>query len=191
MASPAINVATNATLNVNGAGGLTLAFGQTVAGSGTVVGNVADGAGSTSINPGPGPGPLTVNGNLDLNGGGALNFELGSSTTAGSGINDLIVVTGQLNLAGATTLNLTGTPVVGAYTLFQYGSLAGGLANLTTPPGFALNNNTSAKTIELVVTHVPASLTWRGDGALNSWDLAPRPLDSGRRRTSSSSPGTV
>jgi fibronectin-binding autotransporter adhesin len=169
--SPVITVASNATLNVSGPG-LALAFGQTLAGSGTVIGNVSDGTGSSGINPGgAGFGTLTINGGLALNGSGALNFNLSGSFTVGNGVNDLLVVSGQLNLAGATTLNVLGTPATGTYTLIQYGSFAGDLANLTPPPGFTLNNNTTAKTIELVAAHLPVNLTWRGDGAANLWDV--------------------
>jgi fibronectin-binding autotransporter adhesin len=173
--SPVITVASNATLNVSGPG-LALAFGQTLAGSGTVIGNVSDGTGSSGINPGgTGFGTLTINGGLALNGSGALNFNLSGSFTVGNGVNDLLIVSGALNLAGPTTLNVLGTPATGTYTLIQYGSFAGDLANVTPPPGFTLNNNTAAKTIELVAAHIPVNLTWRGDGAANLWDLGTTP----------------
>jgi fibronectin-binding autotransporter adhesin len=169
--SPVVTVASNATLNASGPG-LSLAFGQTLAGSGTVVGNVSDGNGATAINPGgASAGTLTINGGLALNGSGTLNFNLTGDFTVGDGVNDLLVVSGQLNLAGATTLNILGTPATGTYTLIQYGSFAGDLANLTAPPGFTLNNNTTAKTIELISAHVPVDLTWRGDGIFNTWDV--------------------
>jgi fibronectin-binding autotransporter adhesin len=169
-----ITVLSGATLNVSGlAGGLTLASGQTLAGNGAIVGSVTD-TGGAIIAPGTSAGTLAVSGNLTLNGGGTLNYELNNITTTGSGVNDLIAVAGNLDLAGPTTLNLTylsGSPAVGTYTLIQYGSFSGNLANLTPPPGFALNNNTLAQTIELLVTHSPATLTWRGDDTANSWDI--------------------
>lgn len=172
LSSPVITVASNATLNVSGPGSLALNFGQTLAGGGTVIGNVTDGGGSTAISPGTSAGTLTINGNLDLNGGTTLNFELSPAGTVGSGVNDLIAVSGQLNFAGATTLNILGAPGSGVtYTLFQYGSFAGSLTNVTVPPGFALTNNTAAKTIELISQHIAANLTWRGDGTANLWDL--------------------
>lgn len=173
LASPVVTVASNATLNVASVGGITLNFGQTLAGGGSVVGNVTDGNGSTVINPGgTGAGTLSINGNLALAGGSTLNFELTPAGTVGSGVNDLIAVSGQLNLSGATVLNVLGAPGSGVtYTLFQYGSFAGSLANLTIPPGFILTNNTAAKTIELISAHVAANLTWRGDGTANLWDL--------------------
>jgi fibronectin-binding autotransporter adhesin len=174
LSSPVITVASNATLNTSGLG-LALAFGQTLAGSGTVVGNVTDGGGSTAIVPGPGAGTLTINGNLALSGGTTLNFELTPTPTVGSGVNDLIVVTGELsfgNTSGTSALNLIGSTGSGVtYTLFQYNSFSGDLANVTVPPGFVLTNNTANKTIQLIASHTPANLTWRGDGLLNAWDV--------------------
>src|SRR6478736_3469638 len=69
VSSPTITVASNATLDVT-ATGYSLASAQTLAGSGTIVGNVTDGAGSTIISPGvAGAGTLTISGNLALVGG--------------------------------------------------------------------------------------------------------------------------
>jgi fibronectin-binding autotransporter adhesin len=179
--SPGLTVASNAILNVsgfsdNGTPGLVLNLGQTLSGAGTVTGNVSDGAATgTIINPGTGAGTLTINGNLDLAGGGVLNFDLTPTPTVGSGVNDLIVVNGQLNfgnLAGATTLNLIGSTGSGVtYTLFQYTSFSGSIANITVAPGYQLTNNTATKTIDLIASHIPANLTWRGDGAGNAWDI--------------------
>jgi autotransporter-associated beta strand protein len=167
-----ITVSAGATLNVSAlSGGLTLNYGATLGGSGSVTGSITDN--NNIISPGASAGTLTVSGGLTLNGGSTLNFELSDTTTVGSGVNDLIVVGGVLNLAGPTTLNLTylnGAPAVGTYTLIQYGSFSGSLANLTAPLGFTLTNNTAVNAIQLLVTHPPATLTWRGDGVLNSWD---------------------
>jgi len=187
--SPVITVASNAFLDVgsfsdNGVSGLVLNFGQTLAGSGTIVGNVSDGgATSTTISPGSSAGTLTINGNLTLLGGGALSFELGPIPTVGGGTNDLITVNGVLtfgNTAGNTTLNIigvTGSSVT--YTLFQYNTFSGSLANVTVPPGYTLTNNTANKTIQLISSHVPANLTWVGDGSANVWDIGVTPNWSG------------
>jgi autotransporter-associated beta strand protein len=172
LSSPTVTVATNATLDVS-ATGLTMAFGQTLAGNGTIAGAVNDGGGSTVINPGVGgAGTLTFAGNLSLTGGSTINFDLTPTPTTGSGVNDLIVVGGQLNISGATTFNLVGSTGSGVtYTLIQYNSFSGDLANVTIPAGFVLTNNTANKTIQLIASHVPANLTWRGDGAGNAWDI--------------------
>ncbi len=164
-----INVSSNGTLNV-ASSGFNLNGAQILTGSGTVVGAVTDSYGST-IDPGNGIGTLTINGSLNLSGNGAISFQLSPDTTPGAGMNDLVVVTGQLNVTGPTTLNLLGSPATGTYTLFQYGSFSGSTANLVVPPGYSINNNTTAKTIELIVTHVPVALTWQGDDSANVWDL--------------------
>jgi autotransporter-associated beta strand protein len=167
-----ITILAGATFNPSAAGVLTLNSGQTLAGSGTVIGNVSATSGST-ISPGTSAGTLTVNGNLTL-GGGGLNFELSDVTTAGSGVNDEIIVSGNLDISVPTTISislLTGSPGIGTYTLFAYNTFSGSAANLSVPPGFVVTNNTVAKTIGLIVTHVPAALTWLGDGGGNLWDI--------------------
>ncbi len=175
--SPSITIASNAVLDMSAVGGLSLNPNQILASAGGIIGSVTDNS-STILYPGGSGtfGTLTVNGDLTLNGGGGVSFDLTGNTTPGGGTNDLVVVTGTLDLAGPTTaIQINGIPVAGTYTLFQYGALSGSLANLSVPVGYALNNNTTAKTIELVVTHVPASLTWVGDGSANIWDLGTTP----------------
>jgi len=167
--STSITLATSTAI-LNVAGGLAMAGNQTLGGSGTVTGGVTDNSGVLILPGGNATGTLTVNGNLSLNGGATLAFNLSTNTTPGGGTNDLVVVTGTLNIAGATTINLIGVPSTGTYTLLRYGTFAGSLANLSAPNGYALVNNTSAKTIELQATHVPVSLVWVGDGANNFWD---------------------
>jgi len=146
---------------------------QSLSGTGTVNGNVSDYPGTTIAAATTGAGTLTVNGNLSLNGSGSLNFNLASVTTAGAGVNDLIAVTGNLNISGPTTLNvslLNGAPGLGTYTLFTYNTFSGSVTDITVPLGFSIVNDPVGKTIGLVVTHVPASLVWQGDGSANVWD---------------------
>ncbi|HEY1790192.1 MAG TPA: autotransporter-associated beta strand repeat-containing protein, partial [Verrucomicrobiae bacterium] len=177
-ASTNINVASGAILNVSGLGSglFTLSSVQSLSGIGTVQGNVADNSGTMILPGGNGTiGTLTVSGNLTLggNGRGIVSLDLTTNTTAGGIYNDLVVVGGALNVAGPTTVNLNyldGLPSIGAYTLFQYTSFSGNVANLIVPPGFAVVNNTSANAIQLLVTHVPGNLTWKGDGTANVWD---------------------
>ena len=173
LSSPGITVVSNATLDVTGIGGLNLNNGQTITCGGTIAGNISDGAGSTTLNPGqnPGAGTFIVNGSLNLNGGTTINLDLSGTPTIGSGINDLLVVSNTLNIAGTTTINFIGIPTTGTYTLIQYGTFAGSMANLSAPPGFTLVNDTVNNAIELVVTHVPAALAWQGDGIANTWDV--------------------
>jgi autotransporter-associated beta strand protein len=170
-----ITVSSGATLNVSAwSGGLTLNWGETLAGAGTVLGNISDNS-SVTIAPGvSGAGTLTVNGNLTLNGGGILTYDLANVTPAGGGVNDLTAVTGTLTIAGSTTLNVNllngSTASSGTYTLFTYGTFAGSAANITVPSGYSITNNTTAKTIGLIVNHTPANLVWQGDGSANVWD---------------------
>jgi autotransporter-associated beta strand protein len=183
-----IVVASNATLNVSAlSSGLTLPSAGGFSGEGTIIGNVSD-APSAIIGAGylatGSAGTSTINGNLTLNGSGNLDFGLANVTTAGEGTNDLIAVTGNLDIAGPTaiTVNLIdGAPGLGTYTLLSYGSFSGSAANLTPPLGFTVTNNTATKTIGLVVTHVPQNLIWKGDGSANIWDTdnTPNWLDSG------------
>jgi fibronectin-binding autotransporter adhesin len=171
LSSSSLFLATSAaTLDVTGVGGLALASGQALAGNGTVSGAVAAGSG-TILAPGGNnvAGTLTVNGNLTLN-GGTLNVDLTTTTTPGGGTNDLVVVTGTLNLSSPSTINVSGSPLNGNwYTLIQYGAFAGSLANLSLP-GFILTNNAALNAIQVLKVHVPTTLTWRGDGTANVWD---------------------
>lgn len=171
-----IIISSGAVLDVTSLSGATLTLnnGQTLSGLGTVQGSIADSWGAV-IAPGISAGTLTINGNLTLGGGGSLNYELASVTTPGSGVNDLLVVTGTLTVSGPTTLNLSylqGVPAgAGKYTLIQYGAFSGDVNNISVPAGFVITNNTAAKAVELIVLHEPVTLTWRGDGFANVWDI--------------------
>ena len=179
-----VNLASTGILNISGATGGTysLSSGQLLSGNGTVQGGtLVDHSGSVIAPDGFGTaGTLTMNGNLTIgaNGTGVVNFDLSSATTPGGGVNDLITVNGALNISGPTTINLNflnGLPTIGAYTLFQYTTFSGNVANFIPPPGFTIVNNTSSQAIQLVVSHVPGNLTWRGDGIANVWDTDTTP----------------
>lgn len=112
--------------------------GTSLGGSGTIHGNVvvADGG---AMGPGNSPGTQTIAGNLTLNAGSILNFELAQAGVVGGGINDLINVGGNLTLDG--TLNVTGLTGFGPgfYRLFNYGGTLtdNQLALGTLPGGYA------------------------------------------------------
>ena len=102
-------------------------------------------------------GTMTINGALNLNGGG-VNFDL--STT--NGLNDRIAATGALNLSGTTTLSATwsgGLPSPGAYTLISAANLvSGGTNNFSLGTGlnvggfdFSLNVAATPGTVVLTV----------------------------------------
>jgi len=120
-------------------------------------------------------GTLTVNGSLTLN-GGKLRLDLNSP-----GVNDLIVVTNILTLAGASTVEASaasGTITPGTYTVMTYGTLIGDTNNLQVTGAlansrynFEFDTNT-VPNVNLTVSGGPtAALTWSGDGLANVWDL--------------------
>jgi fibronectin-binding autotransporter adhesin len=185
LSSPSIFLAPGSTFDIS-AGGFTLDSTQTLAGGrpGTPATDVNGSLTSAgSIVPGGAglPATLTVSGGLSLT-GGSLNFDLAAVSTPGSGVNDLLVATGALNLSGATTLNvnwLGGVPTPGTYTLITAGSLASGDAsNLVLGGGlapggrisFALDTTTTPGTVYLKVTGGAASLRWTG-AASSTWDI--------------------
>jgi len=86
-------------------GTLIIGAGTTLSGSGTI-------AGATTIsgmhNPGNSPGIQTFNNNLSYQLGSVFNWELGANTTTqlSPAVFDQVVVNGNLDFAGSTTMNL-------------------------------------------------------------------------------------
>ncbi|HEX7653527.1 MAG TPA: autotransporter-associated beta strand repeat-containing protein [Verrucomicrobiae bacterium] len=172
-----ITVASNAVLDVSGLaslGGYTLGSGRTLAGGGTITGQFTAGASSTLSPAGSGAqGAISFATGLALN-NATINLELTDNPGGNLKNNDIIKITGDLNLSGVSTIAVTpvGSLGVGTYKLITYtGNLVGGLANLTCASG-TLTLGTGE--IDLVVTSVRASanLIWRGDGVVNQWDTA-------------------
>ncbi|MBJ7499628.1 MAG: autotransporter-associated beta strand repeat-containing protein [Sphingopyxis sp.] len=131
------------TLRINGdqsaaTGLVTVASGATLAGSGTIGGNVNVLNGGI-LAPGNSPGTLNINGDLSLAGGSVLNFEFGEAGVAGGALNDLVNVGGNLTLDG--TINVTGSSGGyfggGIYRVFNYGGtlIDNGLALGSMPAG--------------------------------------------------------
>ena len=152
----------------------------TLAGAGTIggpgVGTVTDASG-VIIAPGPANavgsvGTLTMN-NLNLTGGGQINYDL--ATTNGS---DLINLTGNLSLAGTTSININGinTMPSGSYRLINCLSKSGGgtLTLLNVPSNtrrtFTIDNSSSTQ-VNFSLTGSAGNLTWVGGLASNSWDI--------------------
>ncbi|MFO1487825.1 MAG: autotransporter-associated beta strand repeat-containing protein [Verrucomicrobiota bacterium] len=139
-------------------------------GNGTIADfvNVLEGA---TFAPGAGIGIMTV-ANLNFDQNSTVQFNFGTAT------NSKVVATGVIEaITGSVTVNinyLNAVPAVGTYTLMQYGTLSG-FGNFVAPTSpnprftFALNNNTTAKTVELIVTGSPTNLVW--DGSVSTtWD---------------------
>jgi autotransporter-associated beta strand protein len=125
------------------------------------------------------PGTLTV-GNLTLNSGSELDIKLGTATTVGGGVNDLLVVNGNLNINSAAVLNIlpmqplsAGTYVVATYTGALTGNFnpaVGSLSRYGMTIDYSLTNQ-----IRLVVSGSNANLTWSGftntGPAATNWDV--------------------
>ena len=110
------------------------------------------------INPGPldVPGTLAFAGDLGLSRSNVLNFRLGASNTVGSGVNDLIDVTGNLSLTGTGYVTVTayGPMAAGTYTLIQCtGTKTGGAGNLVliNNTGYPLTLGETANSITVTV----------------------------------------
>jgi len=162
------------TLQVDGstAGGSAVAVnGGTLSGTGTVGGSVTVASGA-SLTPGDNNvGTLTVNGNLTLNGGGLLTI---AATNTGN--YSKVIVQGNLNPSGVTTVILPATPLPnGNYPLLGvYGTLGGSAANFSavsvSPRNYSIvYQSGSPNTVVLQVT-TPVLLTWIGDGFSDNWN---------------------
>jgi len=158
-----------ASLDVTAAG-LTLGV-QELKGSGTVLGNVTAGSGS-QITPGNSVGALTITGNLTLQSGVLLNFELGPTNAS-----DRVIVNNALNFSGMETNWFVLTTVsgfgAGEYTLFDAAagtmSLGSGI-NFTNIGGSGLDGylwlDDVNKDVKLTVVPEPSAGTLVGVGLL-------------------------
>jgi len=162
------------TLSVNnksgsgtGTGAVQIQSGATLAGSGTIAGAVTVAKGGI-LAAGNSPGTLTL-GALALASGSTLNYELGQAGVPGGALNDLINVTGNLQLDG--TLNIAqsagGTFGPGLYRLVSYGgTLTDNGLDIGTVPA-------SAKLVDLQLQTSVANqvnLVNRAGLSLNFWD---------------------
>jgi autotransporter-associated beta strand protein len=159
--------------------GLTVGATQTLAGIGTV-----DATGQTvaidgTLAPGNSAGTLSMTvGNLDLGNSTALAFELNpSDTTVGSSINDLVDVTGNLNLDGllsvvATSGDFLSVVANTSWRLFNYsGTLTddtlslGSMPSLGSGLSWSIDTATSGQ-VNLVVIPEPRAALLGGLGLL-------------------------
>lgn len=176
--SPTIIVGTGATYDVSSISGYTLAANQTLGGGGKVTGNVT-GSGSSTISPGSSPGTLSFDNDLTLPPGDGLTFDLTNNTTIGSGINDLLVVNGNLtlnsNLVTIRPIAPGGALANGTYRLVNYTGAKTGFLSISagTRYTFTLDEATAGR-INLNVTGNAANLLWKGDNGA-TWDIATSP----------------
>lgn len=156
-------------------GGWSLGAAQTLAGTGTVKGNVTTTDGSFVQPGGAGvAGTLTFSNNLILSAATTNSFDLTSLHGIGGGTNDLIKVVGNLTPNGAPIfINALSSLTTGTYRLFNYtGTKTGSFGSLAfsgVATGFI--DETVAGQINLVVTSVqpPQNLRWTG-GSGATWD---------------------
>lgn len=183
--TPVITVASNAIFDISSTS-FSLSANQTLAGAGYVAGTLGDdnaGAGEFISPGGNGVAGTFTLGGLSLSGNVALNFDLsGTSTTAGGGTNDLLVVTNLTLSSGNTnTVNLgalSGSLLQGVpYTLIKYTNCsapAGLVTTLASPPShfiYNFTNDTVNNRITVTITGNPFDLVWKGDGVSNAWDI--------------------
>jgi fibronectin-binding autotransporter adhesin len=161
-------------------GGLTLrnaAPAEQLQGSGTVNGSVTTAVG-TSLIPGTDGsfGTLSINNNLDLEGGSFVFDVTGTNFNAGG---DLINVGGTLTLgAGTMFIHVVGNPLTpGVYPLFHVasGTINGNVANLGIfglgTQHVSLQVDSVNHNLDLLVSATSiTALTWVGDGSQNIWN---------------------
>ena len=174
---PLITVVSNSIFDVSlVGGGFALNTNQMLACFGVVTGSVTV-ASNGLVVPGTDGTVATAtitNGGLTFNAGSRVKFDLANATDVGGGVNDLLMVNGDLNLSNKVTVtfNFLGgqKPAAGYYTILKYsGALTGGAANLTSPDHVVFDDSVLH---EIRVTFVSSNLVWRGDGVANNWDAA-------------------
>lgn len=168
--SPVIQVNAGAWFDVTARGGITLVSGQTLKGTGTVLGSVTAGSGSY-LAPGDSVGTLTISGTLTVNGGTIVYDVAGGSS-------DRITVNGDLSLTGGTFQIQASSLPDGTYRVIDYTGLllsgsgsAGSLVIAGAPPGkvVKLDDSIPGQINLLVQTPVAETLTWAGVGT--DWDI--------------------
>jgi fibronectin-binding autotransporter adhesin len=182
-ATPRIALGAGATFDVSAlSGGLTLASGQVLSGSGAVIGDVSAGA-NTGIVPGTSAGTLSFSNNLALNNSSNV-FELNTDPTQiGNNVNDLVQITNNLTLSGVNNIKIVPIATLNnasPYTLFQYGgSLTGAGANLSLSSDSryaftVVDPLTTPGSIQINVagSGTSANLVWEGGSPSNptAWD---------------------
>ena len=173
-------------------------IGQVLTGSGTVVTSSLGirAFEDAVISPGDDVGTLNVAGKLTINQSqsnpnGALNYQLGNTTTTGGGANDLIAVNGTLALQASSggQFKLNVTPVAGnlastPYTIMTSTNNTGSTASagdfvitLVNPQGTTLNSrqdngaSVSLGSTAVTVDFDPAAArTWTGSAG-STWDV--------------------
>src|SRR5262249_26172190 len=114
-------------------------------------------------------------GDLNLSSGGTLKFALsGLDNTTGNGINDLLELTGNLNVNNNTvSLNFAGVPQTGvAYTLIDFpsGTKTGTLNSTVAGTHFSASLSQGSSPVTVTLSGTGANLKWDATAA-NLWDV--------------------
>ena len=175
-----LSVAAGAEFDVSAVSGYALGVGQTLAGSGTVLGAVQCAA-DAQLSPGSGSskGTLSFFSTLALTGG--ANCVLDLATTPG-GTGDGVSVAGNVTFTGTNSVRVNYTALAnGIYPLLRTtgGTLVGSVGALQLLgfiPGAqlaTLQTNAANTELQLVIStnpHPALDLTWTGNGVGNRWD---------------------
>ena len=148
--------------------------GATLGGNGIISGAVTILSGGI-LSPGnSGPGTLSV-GSLVLNAGSVSDFDLGPAGVVGGASNDLVIVAGNLTLAGTLNIADSGGFGTGVYRLFNYGgTLSGTTMTIGTVPAGV---SPGGLTIQTSVTD-QVNLVVSGTSLLQFWD-GPNSIETG------------
>lgn len=186
--SGALTMAGPGTLAINGANnysGATTITGGTVIGTGSIQGAVSVSPAAT-IAPGStiAPGTLTLGSSLTLNADTNIFRLSGNPNTVGSGVNDLLVVNGNVSLQGVSTIMIVPVAplsVAAPYTILQYSGTplttgdAAHLHVISASPRYSftvVDPATTPGTIQISVSGNAANLRWNGGVAASptAWD---------------------
>ncbi len=173
------------TLLINGSGSVTGAV--TVASGAVLGGNSVITNGSVTVQTGGSVSPGDVNAvgtliitnantaGVTLNNGTCLSMDLANTATLGGGINDLLVVNGNLAMSGTIAVNvgfINGAPVLNQpYSLIRYsGTLSGGGCTFVmTNSHYSVSFGTNANAITMTFTAVGNNnVVWQGDPISNT-----------------------
>jgi T5SS/PEP-CTERM-associated repeat protein len=179
-----------------GSGTVLVSKGGTLGGSGVIAGPVMVDSGGT-VAPGNSPGTLTI-GPLLMGTGSALDYDLGAPGTIGGGVNDLLVVNGNITLNGTLNIANAGGFAAGTYRLINYtGTLTGGSLSIgSVPAGFnaaqmKFDTSTPGQVNLIVSGGAPATPTMTITPSPLSWTNVPSGGDGGVLSATLTNTGTV
>jgi hypothetical protein len=143
----------------SGSGAVTVNSNGTLAGIGSIDGNVTN---NGTIAPGNATGTLTMNGNVAMGADSRLAIELNGSAA------DRLVVGGNLDLSSAEFLDVMGAGSGSSWVIATYGgALTGMFDNVT--PGFTVDYGTGSNSqITLMAAALPGD--WNHDGNVDAAD---------------------